>query len=278
MGFYDQHVHSRHSCDSPIEPREAVLRALELGLSGLTFTEHYDTHPEDWPTCRYDDDAYNADIAELREEFSRDITIGKGIEVCYQPDRMNSILDFLAARDFDVVLLSVHWTAVGAIHDRNCWDGKTAEEMSRDYLAVVLRATEMCVRMKQQGGHPFNVLGHLDLVRRYAVRFLRNDDPIGHSDLVDTILRNCLEADLVPEINTSSLRQGLAEPMPGETVIRRYAELGGTAMVLGSDAHNVEHVGAGLSQVAALARHCGIDRLAVFNNRRKKTLPMARGL
>ncbi len=260
-----------------MRPREAVLRALELGLSGLTFTEHYDTHPEDWPTCCYDDEAYGADIAALRAEFGGDIHMGKGIEVCCQPDRMKRILEFLAGCDFDVVMLSVHWVDNGAsaIHDRNRWAGKTADAMSRAYLAAVLNATEICVNLKQQNRSPFNVLGHLDLVRRYSRRFLETDAPLGHQDLVDAILRNCLAADLVPEINTSSLRQGLDEPMPGPAVVRRYAELGGTALVLGSDAHAVEHLGAGLERAAAMARDCGISRQAVFKNGCMESLPLA---
>jgi len=278
MRLYDQHVHSRHSGDSNIDPRGAVLRALELGLAGLTFTEHYDVHPEDWPTCCYDDVAYSADIAALRDEFGGDIAIGKGIEVCHQPDRMEGILDLLARGGFDAVLLSVHWIdgGAGAIHDPGHWAGKTADQMSRAYLASVLQATEFCVRLKQQGSNPFNILGHLDLVRRYSQRFVGTDEPLGHADLVDGILRNCLAAGLVPEINTSSLREGMAEPMPGAAVIRRYAELGGTAVALGSDSHVVEHVGAGLHQAATMARHCGIDRLAVFKNRHIRTVPLAK--
>jgi hypothetical protein len=48
-------------------------------------------------------------VAALRDEFGARIHIGKGIEVCYQPERMDFILEFLAAHTFDVVLLSIHW-------------------------------------------------------------------------------------------------------------------------------------------------------------------------
>ena len=48
MDLYDQHVHSRHSFDSHSEPAACVESAIERGLSGITFTEHFDTHPGDW--------------------------------------------------------------------------------------------------------------------------------------------------------------------------------------------------------------------------------------
>jgi histidinol-phosphatase (PHP family) len=55
--------------------------------------------------------------------------------------------------------------------------------------------------------------------------------------------------------------------MPADWVIRRYAELGGEAMTLGSDAHSPEHVGAHFKEGAAMLREGGIRRLAVFKDR-----------
>jgi predicted metal-dependent phosphoesterase TrpH len=37
----DLHVHSKFSGDNDAEPEEAVQRAIELGLHGIAFTEHY---------------------------------------------------------------------------------------------------------------------------------------------------------------------------------------------------------------------------------------------
>lgn len=37
----DLHVHSKYSGDNDADPEESVLRAIELGLHGMAFTEHY---------------------------------------------------------------------------------------------------------------------------------------------------------------------------------------------------------------------------------------------
>lgn len=37
----DLHVHTKYSGDNDSDPEEAVLRAIELGLHGIAFTEHY---------------------------------------------------------------------------------------------------------------------------------------------------------------------------------------------------------------------------------------------
>jgi histidinol-phosphatase (PHP family) len=124
--------------------------------------------------------------------------------------------------------------------------------------------------LKRQGRKPFDVLGHLDLVKRYTQRFFGTFEVRSQGDLIDEILRTCLEADLIPELNLSGLRQSLPEPMPADWIVRRYAELGGEAMALGSDAHTPEHVGANLELGAAMLRRQGIRRLAVFIDRRRQ--------
>jgi histidinol phosphatase-like PHP family hydrolase len=37
----DLHIHTKSSGDNYTEPEEAVLHAIESGLHGLAFTEHY---------------------------------------------------------------------------------------------------------------------------------------------------------------------------------------------------------------------------------------------
>lgn len=270
MPLYDQHLHSRHSFDSRTEPADNVRHALTRGLAGLTFTEHFDTHPDDWATCTYDDGAYSAAIAQLRVEFGDRIWIGKGIEVCYQPQTMPFVLDFLKSHEFDMVMLSVHYFHGQAIHLRDGWATRTVNEVSRLYLETVLEAVRFAASLADMEKAVFHVLGHLDLVKRYSQRFHGVCDVSPHRNLIDEILRICLAADLTPEINTSSWRQGLQESMPGAATVRRYAELGGTAMSLGSDAHRAEDIGADFDRAVNQMTAAGIHHLAVFRNRERR--------
>lgn len=275
MALYDQHLHSRHSVDSEADPRDNVLRAIELGLSGLTFTEHFDSHPTEWPTCRYDYDAIAETIAKLRAEFGRRIFIGHGIEICYQPEQMHEkILPYLERHTFDVVLYSVHWFDGRALHVREHWDGLDVPRATRLYLESVLQAVQFAGELRRAGSKPFDILSHLDLVKRYTQRFFKAFDVRPHAGLIDEILGACLEADLIPEINLSSLRQQLPEPMPAEWVAERYAQLGGRAMSLGSDSHQSEDIGAGIPEGAAMLKRAGIQRLAVFKARTRHDEPL----
>jgi len=63
----DLHVHSKYSTDNDAEPEETILRAIELGLRGIAFTEHY---------------YYGASepIEPLREKYRSSILIFRGVE------------------------------------------------------------------------------------------------------------------------------------------------------------------------------------------------------
>ncbi|HUU84145.1 MAG TPA: histidinol-phosphatase HisJ family protein [Phycisphaerae bacterium] len=274
MKLYDQHLHSHYSFDCETDPRDNVLAAIDRGLAGLTFTEHFDTHAEEWSGCRYDDEVYSRAIARLRDEFGQRIFIGKGIEVCYQPQRMDFILDFLSGHRFDLVILSVHWAAGRRLYRREEWQDLDVGTGTRLYLEAVLDAARTCRDLRQRHGRRcFDVLGHLDFVKRYTQRFFDDTRVDEHGDLLDGILGTCLEADLVPEVNTSTLRNGMGEPMPGAATVRRFATLGGEAMSVGSDAHSTDWIAGGFDAAIEIFRNAGIEHQAVFMNRELHTLP-----
>jgi len=277
MDLYDQHVHSWHSVDCQADPAHSVRRAIELGLAGLTFNEHYDSHPSEQDICIYDYDRIGPTLDNLRSEYGQRIAISRGIEVCYQPAMMPETLRHLCTHRFDVAMLSVHWFDGRALHERHHWDGLDVPTATRRYLETVLEAARFALALRKQGPSPFDVLGHLDLVKRYTQRYFGTYDVRSCQAIVEEILRICLEADLVPELNTSTLRQSLPEPMPAEWAVRRYAEMGGEAMLLGSDAHASEHVGAGLAEAADMLRRAGVRYQAVFENRKRRDLTLGNG-
>ncbi|MEE9293949.1 MAG: histidinol-phosphatase HisJ family protein [Phycisphaerae bacterium] len=271
MNLFDQHLHSKLSFDSRAEPADNVRRAIEVGLAGLTFTEHYDSHPDEWEECVYDHARFTETIEQLRQQFNRSIHIGKGVEVDYQPDNMPALIDFVDRGNFEVVLLSVHWSQGAPIHRKNIWEGKDPSTVTRQYLNSVLQAVRHCQRLHRNRSRVFDILSHLDFCKRYSNRFAGTVHIAEHIDVIDEILRACLAADIVPEINTSTLRGDLAETMPGPIVVQRYAELGGTMMALGSDSHRAADIGAGFDHALNMLRQAGITNVAVFERRTRRT-------
>ncbi len=63
----DLHVHSQYSGDSDADPEETIIRAIERGLHGIAFTEHY-TY------------AASEHVQLLREKYRSRIMIFRGVE------------------------------------------------------------------------------------------------------------------------------------------------------------------------------------------------------
>ncbi len=274
MKLFDQHLHSRHSFDSHAEPEDNVRRALELGLAGLSFTEHYDTHPDETPDCVFDENAYADTIAQLRDQHASKLFIGKGVEIDYQADNMDAIIAFIERNQFDIVLLSVHWSEGQPIHKQEIWRDRDPSDVTRRYLLSVLEAARHCERLHRDRPRVFDVLGHLDFCKRYSDRFAGSMHIEEHMDVIEDILTTCLAADIVPEVNTSTLRNDMPDPMPGPATIKRYAELGGTMMCVGSDAHIANDIGAGFNRALNMLRAADIEQLAVFQSRKRQGEPI----
>ncbi|MBQ4283818.1 MAG: histidinol phosphate phosphatase, partial [Lachnospira sp.] len=58
-----------------------------------------------------------------------------------------------------------------------------------------------------------------------------------YKELIDNILTSLITQGKGIEINTSSLTKGLHSTNPCSGIIRRYKELGGEIITIGSDAH-----------------------------------------
>jgi predicted metal-dependent phosphoesterase TrpH len=63
----DLHVHTKYSGDNDSDPEEAVLRAIELGLHGIAFTEHYYYGASEF-------------VEVLQEKYKNSIQIFRGVE------------------------------------------------------------------------------------------------------------------------------------------------------------------------------------------------------
>ena len=74
---------------------------------------------------------------------------------------------------------------------------------------------------------------------------------------------------MVIEINTSSLRKGLKETMPGLELLEIYKDCGGQYVTIGSDAHYVSDIGADNEIAQKLIRDFGLQEV-VYEQRKRR--------
>lgn len=107
MRVIDYHIHTHFSGDSEANPREHVLKAIEMNLDEICFTDHRDF---DYPIDSFELDVenYYQEIQSLKEEFKDQIKIKWGIEMGLDLDHQEEIENLIQQYPFDFVIGSIH--------------------------------------------------------------------------------------------------------------------------------------------------------------------------
>jgi histidinol-phosphatase (PHP family) len=115
----------------------------------------------------------------------------------------------------------------------------------------------------------FDILGHFDYIARYAPyskRIIRYKE---YSDELDSIFRFMIFNGKALEINTNTYRvRNGHSPVLDPDILKRYAQLGGELLTVGSDAHSPERFGEQFEHYMAFARQCGLRYVSYFEKRK----------
>jgi histidinol-phosphatase (PHP family) len=76
------------------------------------------------------------------------------------------------------------------------------------------------------------------------------------------------------ECNTGGLRYGLSQPNPSRRILKRYRELGGEIITIGSDAHTPDYLGYGFQECRRFLLRCGFRYYTVFHGRKPEFIPL----
>jgi len=258
----DYHIHSNYSADSEMTLEEACLRAIKLGINEIVFTDHIDI---DWPDSSIDFNIENLehyllDIEKLSKRFSGQLTIKKGIEIGLQPHVLAENSNIIQSYPFDFVIGSVHIINRMDPYCGNYYEGKTKNEIYRCYYQEILNLIAKY--------DDFDVLGHLDYVRRYSPYPYSNEELMLSYDLIEQILKAIIDKGKGIEVNTSGYRHISKCPLPCFSVVKRYRELGGEIITVGSDAHKTEYLGYEIKTAIEGIKECGFNYLTTFENRK----------
>lgn len=229
--FVDYHMHSEFSDDSQCPMEEIIEQAIRNGLSEIAFTEHVDYGVKFELNCNYA--AYFSKLERMRRQYSGRIVIRKGIEFGVQQQTIPEFQRDFDRCDFDFVLLSNHQIDNREFWNQNYQQGKTQDEINRDYYEAILRVISEY--------KSYAVLAHLDMVKRYDPYGIYPDEKI--MDLVEPILQTVIDDGKGIEVNASCFRYGLPDLTPSTDILKLYRELGGTILTIGTDAHRLAHIG-----------------------------------
>ncbi|MFS9437362.1 PHP domain-containing protein [Streptococcus sobrinus] len=237
----DNHLHTYFSYDSQAKFEDY----LATYPGEIVTTEHFDlsnpyTKQDDVP----DYAAYHQEIERLNRLYGN--RIKQGIEIGYYQPREADILTYLADKDYDLKLLSVHHNG-----QNDYLDDEIAERDRDEVISEYLDLLEAAI-----GRVDAHVLAHFD----YGFRLfdLSPADLQVYEPQLKVIFQKMIENDLAFELNSKSIH------LCGHEDLYRYAlglvkELGCQKYSLGSDGHKLEHFRLNFDRLEKMLADFGIS-------------------
>ena len=255
---FDFHVHTNFSGDSETPLVDMVNAAMSIGITDLAITDHVDFDYDstaDIVFWEIDEQKYHQDIMRIKENFENKIKIYKGIEFGVQPHLGLRMNEYVTRNDFDFVIASLHTVDGIDLYNGAYFNQYTDLESIRHYYETYLECAKM--------SNAYAVLGHLDLYLRYK-RDLSKIDVSKTMDILDEIFKHVIQNGKGIEVNAGGHKYKLGDNNPAIPILKRYRELGGEIITLGSDAHTTNYVGLMHDENLALLESLGYKYISTF--------------
>lgn len=255
--MFDYHMHSHFSADCKEPMENMIASSIEKGLTEICFTEHIDyEYPDDSILFEFDLKEYSAMIKSFQKKYEGIIQIKKGVEIGVQPHLLNRYENLMNEEEFDFVICSMHTTDKKCLHYGELFIDRTIAEAYKVYYDELLE----CVKNYKR----FSVLGHVDLIKRYAKE---QPTELFHDEL-KAIFNEIIPAGKGIELNTSGVRYGMNNGLPSNDVLQLYKDCGGEIITLGSDAHRTSELAFQFRESLELLKSIGFNYLATFDKQK----------
>ncbi|MBS4982527.1 MAG: histidinol-phosphatase HisJ family protein [Lachnospiraceae bacterium] len=256
----DFHMHSDFSSDAEFAPEEMIRGAIARGLRTICFTDHQDKDYQGGSlSFTFDTELYFQTMERLREAYRNVIDVRIGVELGLQPHLGEYYEQYVGRYPFDFVLGSVHVIQSEDPYYPEFFEKRTDREA---YEAAFLATLENIRAVSE-----FDVLGHLDYIVRYG-KDRENYSYHAFSDLIDEILRELIWRGKGMELNMAGYKYGLGFGHPHPDILKRYRELGGEIITVGSDGHRPEHLAYEFRLVSGILKSCGFQYYTEFKERK----------
>ena len=246
--IFDCHSHTKFSFDSKMKAEDAIEKAESLNL-GIIFTEHFDYDVENFT---FEPKKYFAEYEKFRGENVR-----LGVEIGLGDVETNK--NFISQGNFDLVIGSIHTVDHFDIYLPEYFAGKDKITAYKKYFAAMKENISV---------EDFDVLGHIDYICRNAPYENPSLDYEIFQTEIDEVLKILIEREKILELNTRRLEKNsvVAELLP---IYKKYKDLGGKFISIGSDAHKVAAVGNSFKTALNFAEELNLIPVT-FKNRVKE--------
>lgn len=267
LNLFDSHTHSDNSPDGHHSVTFMCEKAVENGLMGVAVTDHceIDCYEKDGYPMRMLQSVFEVRKAQIA--FGSRLMLTAGIELGQPLSDLDAAYKALKMQKYDFVLCSLHTARNGEDYYWGDYQGFTGEQTKKllaEYFEDLLRT----VRWGQ-----FDVLAHLT----YPLRYIEGRDKApcdlrAHGEIIDEILHALVRGGKGLELNVQMLHREYGQPSPTPEILRRFKELGGEIVTIGSDSHRAEAIGEGIAEGMQLLSDCGFSYFAFYKGRAPRML------
>jgi histidinol-phosphatase (PHP family) len=253
----DYHMHTplcRHATGSP---SEYAAHAKAVGLDEIGFSDHSPMPQDNWDSWRMNIgelDAYVASVRQAQQDHP-DLVVRLALEVDYLPGHESWIEELASRHPWDYLIGSVHYVSDWDIDNPariSEWRSRNPDDVWKAYAERLGMAAESGL---------FDVLGHLDLPKKFGFRPSQNPLP-----WFDTVLQAARARNVAIELNTAGLRKDCREIYPAMDILS-LAGKHGVSITFGSDAHAPSEVGSAFDQAVLAAHAAGHRQTCRFERR-----------
>lgn len=274
----DYHLHSAFSDDSQNPMENVIKEAISKDFDEICFTDHVDygiKYDRDTLTddqireyepkflLNVDYPSYFKALDKYRKKYNNKINIKRGLEFGVQTHTIEDYNRLFDKYDYDFVIMSCH-----QVDDKEFWNNDyqkdlTQEEFYKGYYQEILDVIKKF--------HNYSILGHLDHHVRYDSGDVLESEEV--DQLIDEILKTAIADGKGIEVNTSYYRYKLNDLTPSKKILKRYKELGGEILTIGSDAHNEGDLGDHFEETIDILKDIGFKGFYTFTDMKPEFHP-----
>ena len=261
----DMHTHSVNSHDSVCEIEDMCLMQINRGTNIFAVTDHCDVF------LHKDYDIYtpirnSADtVRTLNEKYADKCLILSGVEISegfWFNREYEKIHNLLA---YDVIIGSVHCVKYKELEKP--YSGidfsKFTSEQIYHYLDCYFNDIITMLNTTD-----FDILAHLTCPLRYiSGKYGINIDLSIFDDKITEILKTIIIKRIALEVNTSSY-SCLGESMPDSKILKKYFDMGGYLLTIGSDAHIAQNASYCFDKAIENLKEIGFKNIFYYKERK----------
>ncbi len=263
----DSHTHSECSFDGTDSVIMLCEQASALEMYSITITDHCECNEYFEKNVRDDITRSVMQINKARAMYHDRLHVYTGIELGQPTQDTAAAKDALSLADYDFVLGSLH-------NLRGEQDFYFLEYTQDSAYELLDRYYDELLELAQQ--NMFDCMSHLD----YPLRYIKGNSKLNidlsiYNERLDAVLETVIKNDKGIEINTSGLRHIIGRTLPDISVVKRFRELGGKYVTIGSDAHRWGDIGSGIENGLDILLECGYTHFTIYEKHTPKLLPIA---